>query len=76
MARIVGLELRSFLPTTANSRHSPGNALEDMAAAILEGDPGADDEVLHGTRHEHLARAGERRDAGSEVDGKSRDVVG
>ena len=37
--------------------------------------PGADDEVLHGARDEHLARAGERRDARAEMDGQPGDVV-
>src|SRR2546423_1777707 len=47
----------------------PGNALQLVLAALLEGDPGAGDEVAHRARDEHLARPGERRDARAGVDG-------
>src|SRR2546423_14547095 len=49
----------------------PGNALQLVLAALLEGDPGAGDEVAHRARDEHLARPGERRDARAGVDGDS-----
>src|SRR2546423_1061407 len=47
----------------------PGDALQLVLAALLEGDPGAGDEVAHRARDEHLARPGERRDARAGVDG-------
>src|SRR5918912_4581027 len=47
----------------------PGDALQLVLAALLEGDPGAGDEVAHRARDEHLARPRERRDARPRVDG-------
>ena len=47
-----------------------------MTAAVVEHDTGADDEVLHRARHEHLAWPGQRRHAGSKVDREASDVVG
>ena len=60
-------ERRTGLPTrpesegsgqslTANRRHSPGTPLSSWAPALLELDSRAHHEVLHGARHEHLAR--------------------
>src|SRR5205085_6553659 len=46
-----------------------GHALELVLAALLEGDPGAGDEIAHRARDEHLARPGERRDPRTGVDG-------
>src|SRR5256714_8460213 len=47
----------------------PGNALQLVLAALLEGDPGAGDEVAHRAPDEHLAPPGERRDARAGADG-------
>src|SRR5919197_291292 len=51
---------------TSASRIEPPcarDALQLVLAALLEGDPGAGDEVAHRARDEHLARPGEGRDA-------------
>src|SRR6266545_4788715 len=45
-----------------------------MLAALLEGDAGAGDDVLHGARDEHLAGTGGRCDSGSDVDCDSADA--
>ena len=42
-------------PVTADRRHDAGDALQLVRAAVLERDAGADDEILHGRRHEDLA---------------------
>src|SRR2546423_13682646 len=47
----------------------PGDALQLVLAALLEGDPGAGDEVAHRARDEHLARACEGGDARAGVEG-------
>jgi hypothetical protein len=39
-----------------------------MRAAILELDPGAGDEIIHGLRDEHLPRPGRRGGPGADVD--------
>ena len=56
---------------------APGpHALQLALAAVLEGDARAGHEVLDGSRHEHLARAGGGSDARSGVDGDSRRLPG
>ena len=46
-----------------------------MLSPILELDAGARDEVCDGPRHEYLRRAGDRGDAGTEMDCDSADVL-
>src|SRR5438477_4237938 len=45
-----------------------------MGAAVVEGEPGAGDEILDGLRDEHLARPGERGDPCPGVDGDAADL--
>ncbi len=45
-----------------------------MLAALLEGDAGACDDVLHGARDEHLAGTGGRCNSGSDLDCDSADA--
>src|SRR5437764_15260648 len=62
----------TWIGRTSPSRIEPpraGNALQLVLTALLEGDPGAGDEVVHRARDEHLARPGEGRDARAGVDG-------
>jgi hypothetical protein len=47
-----------------------------MRPAFGEREPGADDELLHGSRHEHLSRPGERRHARADVDGETSHLIG
>src|SRR5918911_699338 len=47
----------------------PGDALQLVLAALLEGDPGAGDEVAHRARDEDLTRPGQRRHPRAGVDG-------
>src|SRR6185437_10462815 len=51
-----------------------GHALEVVHAAVVEVDPGASDEVLHGARDEHLSPASQRRDARANVHGEPADL--
>src|SRR5207248_3444851 len=55
----------------AHAEDLPGalDALELLRAALLEGDPRADDEVLDRARGHDLGRPGERDDARADVDG-------
>src|SRR3990170_2515242 len=52
-----------------------GDALQLVPAGILEHEARAGHEILHRLGHEHLARSGERPDAGADVDGDATDVV-
>ena len=51
------------------------DAFEGVGTTTRHVDPGSGDQVFHGSRHEDLGRAGERRDAGCDVDGEAGDVV-
>src|SRR5262245_10493360 len=51
------------------------DALERMHPAVFELDPRAEDEVLHGARHEHRSRPGERGDPRADVYGEAGQVV-
>jgi hypothetical protein len=51
------------------------HTLERVASAVDKRQPRTRHEVLHGARNEHLARTGERSDAGSDVDRNAADVV-
>ena len=53
----------------------PRDALQLVHPVIGKDDPGAGDEVLHRARHDHLARAGQRRHARAGVDGDARDLA-
>ena len=53
----------------------PGYALEHVAAPIFEGDARAVDEVLHGARHEDLARLRQCGNSCANVDGDASYVV-
>src|SRR3954451_18823362 len=52
-----------------------GGALECVAAAADELIAGAGDEVADRASHEQLARAGQRGDAGGDMDADPRDVI-
>src|SRR5262245_58348562 len=52
-----------------------GDALELMRTAVGEADPRPGDEILHGARDEHLARAGQGSDARGDMDGDPADVL-
>src|SRR5919197_928590 len=59
---------------TSASRIEPPcarDALQLVLAALLEGDPGAGDEVAYRARDEHLARFRERRDALAGVEART-----
>src|SRR5579863_3021955 len=56
-------------------RPGPRHALQLVLAALAEGQPGADDEVGDGARHEHLSWTGQRRHPGADVDGHPADVL-
>ena len=55
--------------------HFLGQAAQRVAAAVLEAQARAGDEVAHRARHQGLARPGHRRDARRDVDGDAADVV-
>src|SRR5256714_9317290 len=62
----------TWIGRTSPSRKEPphpGDALQLVLAPLLEGDPGAGDEVAHRARDEHLAGLGERRHPRTGVDG-------
>src|SRR4030095_8733627 len=50
-------------------------SLERLRAAIVEADAGARDEIFHGARDQHLARARQRRDSGAGVHGDAAQLV-
>ena len=52
-----------------------GDTLERVIAAVTKTQTGTRHQVLHGARHQHLARAGERRHARSDVNGNPADIV-
>ena len=51
------------------------DATQLVFAALVELEPGADDEVADGARDEHFARAGEGTDASTDVDGEPAHVA-
>jgi len=46
-----------------------GHSLELMLLSVIEADVGADEQVFHRARDQHLTVAGERRNPGRDVDG-------
>ena len=60
-----------------DGEHLPvaGNALEGVAAPVVERDAAAGNEVAHSRRHVDLAGTRERRDPCADVHGDARDVV-
>src|SRR5438445_2189301 len=46
-----------------------------MSASLVEAQTGPGDQILDGSRYQHLARPGERRDARGDVDGDALHVV-
>ena len=51
------------------------NALEGVDTAVCEAQVGARDEILHGTRNQHLIRLRGSADSGPEVNGDAADLV-
>ena len=66
---------RHQLPVDGIQPPLAGYALENMAAAIVERKARADDQVLHGARHEDLAGCRERGHPRPEVDSQPGNVV-
>ena len=46
-----------------------------MSASLAEAETGPGDQILDGSRYQHLARPGERRDTRGDVDGDALHVV-
>ena len=61
--------------SAANICHSPGMPLSDWLPRGSEAKPRARDQILHGARNEHLARAGERRDPCADMDRDAAHIV-
>src|SRR5690349_9610939 len=64
-------------PSLGDGKEAPGvwDPLEFMLPAVIELDPGAGDEVLHGARNEHLAGSRKRRDASADRDRDAFDLA-
>ena len=60
-----------------DSKYTPfaGHTLERFAAAVIEAQSGAYDQVLDGARHQHLAGVGERRDPRADMNGDAANIV-
>ena len=52
-----------------------GDALKFVLAGVLEDEPGARNEILHGGGHEDLGGTGERTHPGADVHGESLHIV-
>src|SRR5215218_10105820 len=63
--------------SSSHGEHMPlaGHALQRVTTAVDEVDVGSADEIPHGARDQHLARAGEGGNPGADVHGDARQVV-